>query len=174
MAAPQVKPIVFIVTALDRIHAWLFSLLWATLLALAAAVGRSYTIQWISYCQLALFWYPIMIADGLYLYCPQQQQHQSGTQHLNKQLCSHAAQTRRLAASVVVAAVELVVILVMIILAVQSSSHNAIAALYADHVDRFVVLIVTQAVLALVSTSHVVCQWAFGAYPGRMIHARLE
>lgn len=164
---PRVKALVFVVSALDRIHAWIFAFLWATLLSLAAALGRSYTIQWISYCQAALFWYPVAIADGLYMYCAQQ-----SNEH--KQTCSHGAQTRRLLASVAVTIVEAVLVLVMIILAVQSPDHNDVARLRDHHIERFLVLIITQFVLAAVAFSHVVCQWTYGAYPGRMLHARLN
>jgi hypothetical protein len=166
--APRITALVFLVSALDRIHAWIFALLWSTLLSLVAALGRSYTIQWITYCQAALFWYPIAIADGLYMYCPQQQTGE------NKQACSHGAQTRRLLASVAVTVAEAAVVLTMIILAVQSPDHNDVARLRDHHIERFLVLIITQAALAAIAGSHVVCQWSFGAYPGRMLHARLN
>lgn len=166
-STPRIKTLVFSVSALDRIHAWIFALIWSTLISLTVAMGRHYTIQWIAYCQAVLFWYPIAIADGLYLYCPQ-------GPNDNKQACSHGAQTRRLLSSVLVGIIEAVVVMVMIILAVQHTDQNDVARLRDEHIDRFLVVILAQLSLALITISHVVCQWWFGPYPGRMLHARLN
>lgn len=155
---------VFAVSLLDRIHAWIFALILATQLALVVALVRRHDIAWLAYTQLAMLWYPLMTLDGIYVAC------QTGVKL--KQECNGTSATRRLVFTLAALIFESIILLVLLILGL--SGDGATALLREQRLGFFIVVAVTQAVLAVLTALHVWAQWLYSPGEGQLLHARLN
>lgn len=163
-ASSRVNVTVFFVSFVDRIHAYLFLLLWIAQLELIMALSRKFFLQWVGYTQILFVYYPVMILDGIYLACKQ-------TKY--PQMCTEGAEKRRLAGTIIACIGELAVFVLMIIFSAEKSTANGVAALRSERISHFAALIITQAILMLLPFIHAICQRLHTVWPGRMAHASM-